>query len=196
MVSRNTTRTTWFVALALIVTGCSVGSESSAVRVPPDQVPFQLASDTVTPSTGADGTTTTVPSDEVELFLVRDDRLAIVRRDAAASDPQDVLSLLAAGPTDDETGDGLRTALVPDLAAIVDVADELVTIDLDAGFTELAPLEQRLALAQITYSVTWLPSINDVRFLVGGEEASVPRGDGSSTDRPVTSADYLEFAPA
>ena len=44
--------------------------------------------------------------------------------------------------------------------------------------------------------LSWpLPSIDDVRFLVAGQQASVPRGDGSSTDRPVTPADYAVFAP-
>ena len=194
-VQRCTSRSLALVMLLVALVGCSVSTEESAVRIPTDQVPFQLNAEATTTSVGVSGTTTTVPRNEVEIYLVRDDRLAVVRRDAVASDPQGVLSLLAAGPTEQEIGAGLRTALVADLAVIVRVADQLVTIDLTAGFTELAPLEQRLALAQITYSVTQLPAINDVRFLVAGQDASVPRGDGSSTDRPVTPGDYAEFAP-
>lgn len=185
----------WMFAAAVALAGCSVGDEESAVRIPPEQVPFHLNSDSPA-TTDVSDTTTTIASDAVELYLVSDDRLATVLRDAVASDPQDVLSLLAQGPTEDETVEGLRTALVPELAVVVGVVDQLVTIDLAAGFTELAPLEQRLALAQITYSVSQLPAIDDVRFLVAGQQASVPRGDGSSTDRPVTPGDYAAFAPA
>ncbi|MEO6124944.1 MAG: GerMN domain-containing protein [Ilumatobacteraceae bacterium] len=182
------------IATVLVLSGCSVGSEDTAIRVPPDEIPFQLNSETTT--TVRPTETTTVVRDEVELYLVQNDRLAVVVRDAVASDPQGVLSLLAAGPNDVETQRGLRTALIPELAVVTGVVEELVTIDLAAGFIELAPLEQRLALAQITYSVTQLSPIDDVRFLVAGQEASVPRGDGSSTDQPVTPADYAVFAPA
>jgi spore germination protein GerM len=89
----------------------------------------------------------------------------------------------------------LRTALVPDLTQIIAVDGELVTIDLDAEFNALAPTEQRLALAQITFAMTQIAAINRVKFLVAGQPASVPRGDGSSTDGPVSPADYNEFAP-
>lgn len=180
-------------AACSILAGCSVATQDSAVRVPPDQVPFQLGSQTSTTLVTTE--TTEVARDEVQVYLVRDERLAAVRRDAVAPDAQGVLSLLALGPTQAETDEGLRSALVPDLAAIVDVGEGVVTIDLAAAFTELAPTEQRLALAQITFSVAQLPSISEVRFLVAGQAASVPRGDGSSTDRPVTPDDYQDFAP-
>lgn len=178
-------------AIALVA-GCTVPSEDSATRIPAGNVPFQLA-ETAPPNSG------TVPGAvtdrTVKVFLVRDDRLAVVSREMSPVDPPNVLALLSEGPSQTETDAGLRTALVPDLAEIVETDGELITIDLDVEFNALAPTEQRLALAQITFAMTQLAAISSVRFLVAGQSASVPRGDGSSTDGPVSPEDYNEFAP-
>ena len=191
MVSRASRVVAVTIAAGLFV-GCTVPAEDEASRVPADNVPFQL----LDPATSAASTTTpAAPEQTVKVYLVADDRLAIVNRVTTASDPQGVLALLALGPTESETASGLRTALVPDLATIVEVAGSLVTIDLDGEFSTLVPTEQRLALAQITFAMTQLEAILEVRFLVAGEPSSVPRGDGSSTDQPVTPVDYAEFAP-
>jgi len=175
-----------------VLAGCTVPSQDSARGVPAEDVPFQLAEATTT------DTRTIVTIDagqDVNVFLVRDDRLTVVNRVASPADPPNVLALLAQGPSQDETDAGLRTALVPDLAEIVDIDGELITIDLDGEFSSLVPTEQRLALAQITFAMTQLEAISNVRFLVAGQPASVPRGDGSSTDGPVNPDDYSAFAP-
>lgn len=175
-----------------LLAGCTIGDESSATRVPAQDVPFQLAATTTSEASGA----VDVQADHVlSVFLVRDDRLATVTRVAPRADPPTVLSLLGNGPSDAETADGLRTALVPELAEIVRIERDVITIDLDAEFSALAPTEQRLALAQVTFSMTQLTEVNTVRFLVAGQPASVPRGDGSSTDGPVGPDDYADFAP-
>lgn len=179
-------------AIAVLCAGCSVPNESTAQRIPRADVPFELAG----PTTTSAGAVVGNPDEErVKVYLVRDDRLTIVFHVASPADPPNVLALLARGPTTSETDDGMRTALVPDLAKIIEIDGDVITIDLDREFTSLAPTEQRLALAQITFSMTQLQAINFVRFLVAGQPASVPRGDGSSTDLPVGPRDYDDFAP-
>ena len=177
---------------ALSLAGCSVPSEDDAVRVPAEDVPFGLSATTTTSSSGV---ITDPVNQTVQVFLVLDDRLAVVDREASSADPPTVLGLLAQGPSPAETAAGLRTALVPELAVIVSIEGDLITIDLDGEFSALAPTEQRLALAQITFAMTQLDAIDMVGFLVAGQPASVPRGDGSSTDQPVSPTDYSEFAP-
>ena len=172
--------------------GCTVSSQDSAHRVPAQDVPFELA-ETTTTDTGS--VITIGAGQDVAVFLVRDDRLTVVNRTTSPADPPHVLALLAQGPSQEETSAGLRTALVPDLAEIVAIDGELITIDLDGEFSSLVPTEQRLALAQITFAMTQLAAISNVRFLVAGQPASVPRGDGSSTDGPVSPDDYSDFAP-
>lgn len=181
------------VALSIVLLGaCTVQSEDSATRVPARDIPFQLAE---TAPIMSGGTVASAADIAVNIFLVRDDRLAVVSRGTSPADPTNVLALLARGPSQAETDAGLRTALVPDLADIVEIDGDLITINLDVEFNALAPTEQRLALAQITFAMTQLQAISRVRFLVGGQPASVPRGDGSSTDAPVSPADYNEVAP-
>ncbi|HRE03071.1 MAG TPA: hypothetical protein PLV68_17360, partial [Ilumatobacteraceae bacterium] len=78
-------------------------------------------------------TTTTVATSSLDVYLVRDDRVTRVSRVAAATDIATVLNLLAAGPTEREVERGLRTALVPELvslAEVAEVADAVATIDL------------------------------------------------------------------
>jgi len=180
--------------IAVVLAACSVEGQRSATRVPPEEVPFQLLSQT---TTTLGGTTTTAPAnDSVHLYFVRDGELAPVVRESTAANPQSVLDLLAAGPTKGETENGLRSALVPELASIVELVGNVVTIDLNEEFSSLAPTEQRLALAQITFALAQLPEIEEVKFLVAGQAASVPRGDGSSTDGPVGPADYQNLAPS
>lgn len=181
------------VGATLVVTACNVPTEDSAQRLSPDNVPFQLAETT---TTNPDTPTTVAPDALVKVFLVGDDRLEVVTRVTTEATPDSVLALLAQGPTQSELNAGLRTALVPDLARIVSVEGDLITIDLDGEFSAIAPTEQRLAIAQITFAMTQLAALNRVRFLVAGEPASVPRGDGTTTDSPVAAADYSEFAPA
>lgn len=174
-------------AAALLCAACGVPSEQSAQRVPAGQVPFQLA------DTTAPGTTEGVGRpDELPLYLVRDDRLVAVSRVVVPADAETALAQLAQGPTPNEVDLGMRTALVPDLATTVEDEEGLLVVDLDEEFTSLAPIEQRLALAQITLTVTQFGR-DAVRFLVAGQPASVPRGDGTAIDRPVTRDDYAEL---
>ena len=178
--------------MVALLAGCTVPSEDSATRVPARNVPFQLAETTAANSS-------TLPSGATELVArcswSANERLTVVSRGMSPADPSSVLSLLAQGPTNAETDAGLRTALVPDLAQIIEIDGELVTVDLDAEFNALAPTEQLLALAQITFTMTQIAAINNVEFLVAGQPASVPRGDGSSTDGPVSPVDYDDLAP-
>ena len=196
MVSRRSRTVVVLGIFAVATVGCTVPGEDSATRIPPDEVPFQLLDQTTTTTTIVDASTTSAPDDSVVVYFVREGRLANVTRDSTAADPASVLARLVEGPSEAESEAGLRSALVPELAQIVDIVGDVVTIDLNEEFSSLAPTEQRLALAQITFSLSQLPAIGEIRFLVAGQAASVPRGDGSSTDRPVTPSDYGELAPA
>jgi spore germination protein GerM len=181
------------LALGIVsLSACSVGSEDAANRVAPEDVPFDLldvssTSTSIVPSTGSMVVR--------EIYLVRDERLRVVTRPETAVNAANLLSLLAAGPTEQEIAAGVRTAVVPELAQVTDNAGDTVVVDLAAEFSSLAPAEQRMALAQVTYTLTQLPAVSAVRFLVAGQEVSVPSGDGSSVDRPVTPQDYPEVRP-
>jgi spore germination protein GerM len=166
--------------------GCGVRPQSSAERIAADDIPFELGGTTPseTADVGIDSTTRSV------VYLVADESLREVIRAEGAVDAASAMSLLEQGPSDEEAQRGLRTAVVPDLAVVTGVDGDVATVDLSAEFSSLAPLEQRLALAQITYTLTQLTGIGAVKFLVAGEDVSVPTADGLPVARPVTRSDY------
>ena len=102
-----------------------------------------------------------------------------------------MLACLVEGPSEERDRIGLRSALVPELAQIVEINGDLVTIDLNEEFSSLRA-HRTTARAGADHVLRWrsCQSIDEVRFLVAGQAASVPRGDGSSTDRPVSPDDY------
>jgi spore germination protein GerM len=78
----------------------------------------------------------------------------------------------------------------PDIVTSVEQSGGSVRVDLAPAFAEIPAPEQRLALAQLTYTLTGLPRVASVIFTLDGEETSVPRADGTASDGPVTREDY------
>ena len=78
--------------------------------------------------------------------------------------------------------------------ATVEVRRGIARVSAVAPFlSELEPLDQRLAIAQLVLTLTRRPGIGQVIFVVDGVEISVPRGGGDLTvaGTPVTYDDYL-----
>ena len=61
-----------------------------------------------------------------------------------------------------------------------------MSIELPISFESLGGQDQQVAAAQIVFTVTTFTGIKGVRFLVGGQVAHVPTGDGSLTRGPST----------
>ena len=64
------------------------------------------------------------------------------------------------------------------------------SVDLPVSFESLGGQDQQVAAAQIVFTVTTFTGVRGVRFLVGGQPAQVPTGDGSLTRGPSTRQDY------
>jgi len=80
-----------------------------------------------------------------------------------------------------------------DLKANVTVERGLATVDTDESLlSEISPIDQPLAIAQIVLTLTSRPGIGQVNFLVNGEPQAVPRGGGelAPADQPVAYDDY------
>lgn len=181
----------WLAVAALA--GCSVTAEDDAHRLPDAEVPFDLL---------APGRTT-VPSSTPQvgtaaLYLISDGRLEPVFREVPANPtPGEVLVALTDGPTTDEQGRGLTTALsdATDIGE-VSTARGVATVDLQPTPGDLASDEQALALAQIVFTLTAQPGIGRVAFTLRGEAVEVPDGSGALTSDPVAREDYADLAPA
>jgi spore germination protein GerM len=180
-------------AIAWLLVACSVPAEDRARVLQPSDVPFDLVEPKQVSTTNA-GTTAVAPT-SAAIFLVRGDRLTEVARDPVDT-AEALLEALLAGPTTAESETGVRTA-IPSVEAVrsVDVSGDTATVDLAAQFADTPASDQRLSLAQLTFTLTSRPEIRRVVFTLDGEGANVPRGDGTTVDGPVGRADYASLAP-
>lgn len=188
----------------VLLAACGVPEEGRFVPLAPDAIPEALTATTTTTSTTTtlapppENTTTTVVDvlyDNVEIYLVSANR--VVRSErliVSPATPTQVLDTLLAGLDSETQSAGLRSALPRGLTATIDVRRGVARVASTAPFlSELEPLDQRLAIAQLVLTLTRRPGIGQVLFSVDGVEISVPRGGGDLTEPgvAVTYDDYL-----
>lgn len=178
------------VALWLIA-GCSVPASSGFEGIPASEIPFDLNA----PSTTAVATTTTttttldpnqtssvpeVVSEIVDLYFLSSNNVVKTQRNitSPATATQTLASLIA-GPPNDGTSVGLRSALPRLFTATVEVVRGIATLNAASSFLDnLSPGDQKLAIAQIVLTLTSRPGIGQVLFSVDGIPIAVPRGRG------------------
>ena len=181
------------VALAAVggaLAGCGVGAQSAPQPLDPRAVPYGLLRPTSSPSTSVPG----LPSARVTIYMEGESgRLVPVRRVVPwPATISAILTQLAAGPTGRESSRGLvspASSVGP--FRVGPVRDGVVLIDLPVSFESLGGQDQQVAAAQIVFTVTTFTGVRGVEFLVGGQAAQVPSGDGSLTRGPSTRRDYL-----
>jgi len=133
--------------------GCTLVSASSAPTVVNSaNVPLELLSPTI-PFT----------LDQQVHFVIRDVYLvnargtlvAVGRLMPSPPDLNDVLHYLLSGPTPTEQGFGITSAIPATLAVNLATPDGRVAkIDVSSVLRQLSPLEQRVAVAQLLYTVS------------------------------------------
>lgn len=178
------------LAVALLATACGVNAQDGAERVAADDVPFEL----LAPSTVPEPTTTTTSPDTapVELYFVLSEGLVEVTRELRPQvSAARLINELGKGPTDGEASVGITTAL-PEGSGVdgVTLAGGIATAELGETFLALAPERQRLALAQLVFTLTGRPGVGRVVFTIGGQPTDVPRGDGTLTSDSVSRDSY------
>lgn len=130
------------------------------------------------------------------VYLVRGTRLVPVLRQTSVATTRQALALLVDGPTRAEAADGIRTALPPEVVGVRrSPADGTATVTVTRGFTGITGGNQLLAVAQVVFTLTELPTVEDVRFTVEELPVEVPTDAGLSS-RSVTRDDYRTVAPA
>lgn len=180
------------VALALVVGACGVQSDDHPRTVAREDVPFDLlASGTTTvPAQDDQGVGRTVWFVDNSGFLARGQRQL-----SMPVTPHDILAALLQGVTDAEQKNGLRSN-IPSGTKLLSVdgpTDDLVTVNLSGEILAVSREQQRLALAQVVYTVTGLPNVDRVLFEFDGKPTQVPgRGDELTAD-PLTRDDFVQF---
>lgn len=175
----------------------SCGPGPQDIATPLRGVPLDLTTPTTTSTTTTtpiSPPTTLVPTEGVVLYFVRDESItSLVRNIRLDAEPQEVLELLLEGYPSTFLGLDVRSAIPNDLKATVTVERGLATVDTDESLlSEISPIDQPLAIAQIVLTLTSRPGIGQVNFLVNGEPQAVPRGGGelAPADQPVAYDDY------
>ncbi len=180
------------LAAAAVLAGCAIGAERAPQEVADDRVPYGLLDAATTTVTEAVGRV-----DTVVLYLVDDDRLEpVFRQVPAGSTPAEVLDVLVAGPTEEESADGLTSAVAgaPPIAGVTSVRGTAY-VDLAADGSGGSIEEQRLAVAEVVFTLTGRPGIGRVAFTLDGEPVDVPNGSGALTGEPLAREDFAAVAP-
>jgi spore germination protein GerM len=183
---------------AALVAACGVPVDHVPHEIDAGNVPFQLLSPT------ASATSTTVPAAfketaRVTIYLAdADGHLVAARRQVEAPiTVAKALSALLRGPTAEEA-DRLSTSITSD-TKLLDVRgpiDGLVTVDLSRQMLDITGRQQILALAQVVYTATSLPSADRVLFKFDGSSREVPNGDGKLTGSPLGRLSYRGLVPS
>jgi spore germination protein GerM len=133
----------------------------------------------------------------VTIFLEgRNQHLVPVRREVPApATIEAILDQLAAGPTSSESDRGLASpASSVGHFAVGPAHEGVVSVDLPVSFENLGGQDQMVAAAQIVFTVTTFSGVEGVRFLVGGQAARVPDGNGGLAPGPSTRRAYAALA--
>jgi hypothetical protein len=173
------------VALALLVSACGVTGQD---RPEPLEVDRPTPATTTAPTRAGDAA--------LEIFFVRDQRLAPAARSGTRADAVLALELLRAGPSSTEAAGGLVTALPSQDVAVgePDAGSGSLTVSVSREFTGITGNSQLLAVAQVVWTLTQFPGVRSVRFEEDGAPLEVPT-DGGLTSLPVGRGDYASVAP-
>lgn len=180
-----------FVVLALVLHACGVAAEDQAKRVDDESVPFDLLAPPTVPEPT---TTTTSPPNTttVQLYFVIGEALVQVDRELLPPvSPPRLIVELGAGPTSREARRGVTTFL-PQGSGVdgVRVTGGIASVALGEEFLAVPTEDQRLALAQLVFTLTGRPGVGRVVFTINGEPTDVPRGDGTLTSDSVSRDSY------
>jgi spore germination protein GerM len=110
------------------------------------------------------------------------------------------LTELVDGPSgaDKALIDGVASAVPADTIVLdINIDDGLATVDLSREFESGGGSFSILArLAQVVYTVTQFPTVDEVEFRLDGEPVTVFSGEGIVLDGPASRDDFVDLLPA
>jgi spore germination protein GerM len=178
-----------------LVAGCGVRGDGAPRALSPEVVPEDL----LAPSTSAAEPAQPETGAVVTVYLVDNrERLRPVQRvlDGPVLITAGLRSLLQ-GATDEEAAQGLRSEVPAgtEVNGIDRLDEDVIAIDLSEEFAETTADGELLAQAQIVYTVSELPNVRGVLFLVDGRPREGADDEAKLTSSPLTVEDFEDFAP-
>ncbi|MGH9186822.1 MAG: GerMN domain-containing protein [Acidimicrobiales bacterium] len=181
-----------FVVLAFVLAACGVPSDDNPREIAADRLPDALSEGEPTASTLPEE----VPGNRTaQVYFVAGGRLQAVQRDVTARNPDDVLGALFAGLGASDV-QALSTLIPAGLTLENwELEDEsLIIVDLSSEINDVAGENQKLAYAQMVYTLIDLRGVIRVRFRVDEVNQEVPTDTGGESD-PVDRGDFDSVAP-
>lgn len=164
--------------LALAGTGCGIPNDGSPRVIAVDDLPVDLTENAPpTPEPAPDAFS-------FQIWMIGDDnKLTRVAREITRT-PEGVMNSLLLGTETSEREDGIATAITRETGYLDFVAIpefRRITVNLvDGSLRSASAADQKLAFAQIVYSLTELLEIDEVAFTIGGDPVAVPIDGGAS----------------
>jgi spore germination protein GerM len=202
--------------LALLAGACGAGETGDAgpVTTEPGSASTTTTAPATTTTTAAPGdntgttttTTTQAPGNDqpveqqfVELYFIKEGLSAatVIRAVDAPMVATNAIKALIAGPTPAEMDTELSTAIPADTLLLgLTIDNGLATIDLSREFEVGGGSFNILSrLAQVVYTLTQFPTVDEVLFYIDGEPVEVFSGEGVVLGDPVSRADYETILP-
>ena len=179
------------VAVGLLVSACSVGTDSSPQFIARRSVPFGLLKP---------ATSTTVPrgpTQRITVYFEGSQQLVTVDRIVPApATLRSALRVLGQGPTSAESAAGVLSPL--STAAPLTLYSrngDTVVIDVGTSFSALSGQDQVVAAAQLVYTLTLFPGVRQLEIRVGGKRTLMPTATGRITSGALTRSAYGSLAP-
>jgi hypothetical protein len=187
-------RTLAAVALLGALVSCGVPQDGSMRTVAPDDVPYRLLEVGAgpTPEPTSDALAVTVPS----VFFTDQEELLVAERqpvEASGVEPvvSSLLAHLAAGPTDEQRGEGLGSALGPDVGLrLVHVVEGVAYVEVTSSEQGPAADQLPLAIGQIVLTLASVEGVDATLLLKDQLPLAAPLPGGELTSRPLTPSDY------
>jgi germination protein M len=184
--------------LALLLGACGTNETPKSSQTPPTTGPQPTSAEPSTPEPS--GIAVYFMLEQLDdgsggPFLVPVYREASVGTDAATA----VVQVLLEGPTSDETaGTPTISTAIPDGTEVlgVDVSDGLATVNLSAEYEGGGGSFGMFArLAQVVYTLTRAPDVDEVAFEIDGEAVTTFSSEGIELDGPQQRDDYYDLLP-
>lgn len=135
-------------------------------------------------------------SREVIVYFVRNERLGAAVHQVEATQAMAAAALreLLAGPTAEERKAGLASEIPVGTRLLgVTIEDGTATVDLSEEFESGGgSLSMTLRVAQVVYTLTAFPTVENVAFRIDGEPVEAIGGEGISVSPPVTRLDFAD----
>lgn len=190
----------WLVAALVVAAAIAAGvligrGTAPAPDRPAEETPTTEPSATPEPVEPPDVETTTV-----RVYLARGEHLGVASREVEATQalPEAAVEQLLAGTTAAERRWGLGSEVPPGTRLIgLAIADGTARVDLSGEFASGGgSLSALMRLAQVVFTLTQFPEVDNVVLLLDGIEVDAFMGEGIVVSEPQTRADFEAVVPA